>query len=137
MSTPTIDDRVRAALEALAPTQEKVDLAVKAAIEVARPSRVILFGSWPRGEARWDSDLDLAVLLPDSAESELPNLHRSLRGKLRQIPMSIDLVMFTEGLAEQFGQSINSIYYRILKDGKVAYELRPENASPDTPHQGC
>ena len=136
MAATTTADRVRAALEALAPTQEKVDLAVKAAIEVARPSRVILFGSWARGEARWDSDLDLAVLLPDSAEPELPNLHRDLRAKLREIPMSIDLVMFTEDLAQQFGQSINSIYYRILKDGKVAYELRPENASPDTSDQG-
>jgi hypothetical protein len=40
----TTAEKVRAALEALAPTQEKVDLAVKAAVEVARPSRVILFG---------------------------------------------------------------------------------------------
>jgi predicted nucleotidyltransferase len=135
MATTALAQKVRAALEALAPTQEKVDLAVKAAIEVASPSRVILFGSWARGEAKWDSDLDLAVLLPNSAESELPNLHRSLRGKLREIPMSIDLVMFTEGLAQQFGQSINSIYYGIFKDGKVAYELRPENAGPDTPDQ--
>ena len=136
MATTAVAEKVRAALEALAPTQEKVDLAVKAAIEVASPSRVILFGSWARGETRWDSDLDLAVLLPDSAETELPNLHRSLRRKLKDIPMSIDLVMFTEGLGRQFGQAINSIYYRILKDGKIAYELRPENAISDTSDQG-
>jgi predicted nucleotidyltransferase len=135
MATSAVAQKVRAALEALAPTQEKVDLAVKAAIEVASPSRVILFGSWAHGEAKWDSDLDLAVLLPDSAEPDLPNLHRSLRRKLKEIPMSIDLVMFTEGLGRQFSQAINSIYYRILKDGKVAYELRPENAISDTPHQ--
>jgi predicted nucleotidyltransferase len=61
-------DKVRAALEALSPTREKVDLAVKTAVEIAQPSRVILFGSWPRSEAKWDSDLDLAVLMPDSAE---------------------------------------------------------------------
>jgi len=53
-------DKVRAALEELSPTQEKVDLAVKTSIEIANPSRVILFGSWPRGEAEWDSNLDLA-----------------------------------------------------------------------------
>ena len=136
MATSAVAQKVRAALEALAPTQEKVDLAVKAAIEVASPSRVILFGSWAHGEAKWDSDLDLAVLLPDSAEPDLPNLHRSLRRKLKEIPMSIDLVMFTEGLGRQFSQAINSIYYRILKDGKVAYELRRENAILDTPDQG-
>jgi hypothetical protein len=39
----TIAEKVRAALKELAPTQEKVDLAVKTAVEVAQPSRVILF----------------------------------------------------------------------------------------------
>jgi predicted nucleotidyltransferase len=135
MATATAAEKVRAALEALAPTQDKVDLAVRTAVEVARPSRVILFGSWARGEARWDSDLDLAVLLPDSAETELPRLHGSLRSRLEQVPMSIDLVMFTEGLARQFGNSINSIYYRILKDGKVAYEQRSVHAGTDTTDQ--
>ena len=61
-----IADKVRAALEELAPTQEKVDLAVKTTVEIAQPSRVILFGSWPRGEARWDSDLDMDVPMPNS-----------------------------------------------------------------------
>jgi predicted nucleotidyltransferase len=117
-----IADKVRAALEALSPTQEKVDLAVKAAVEIAKPSRVILFGSWPRGEAKWDSDLDMAVLMPDSAESELGGIHRKLRRKLEEIPMTIDLITATEGYANQFLGSINSIYYRILKDGQVAYD---------------
>jgi predicted nucleotidyltransferase len=44
------------------PTPEKVDRAVKAAIEVAHPSRVFVFGSWARGEATTSSDLGLAVL---------------------------------------------------------------------------
>jgi predicted nucleotidyltransferase len=56
-------EKVRAVLEELAPAQEKVDRAVKTAIEVTQPSRVILFGSWPRGEAKWDSDLVETVRL--------------------------------------------------------------------------
>jgi predicted nucleotidyltransferase len=121
-------ERVRAALEALSPTQEKVDLAVKTAVEIAQPSRVILFGSWARGAAKWDSDLDLAVLLPDSAESELGAIRRALRRKLDEVPMSIDLVMATEGFANRFRGEINSIYYRILQDGHVAYEQRTLHA---------
>jgi uncharacterized protein len=135
MATATAAEKVRAALEALAPTQDKVNQAVRTAVEVTRPSRVILFGSWARGEARWNSDLDLAVVLPDSSESELPTLHKSLRRRLEQVPMSIDLVMFTEGLAKQFGNSINSIYYRILKDGKEAYEQRCVHDGTDTSDQ--
>src|SRR6266567_8587438 len=128
MATTTTAEKVRAALEALAPTPEKVDLAVKAAIQVARPSRIILFGSWARGEAKWDSDLDLAVLMPDSAEPELGAIHRRLRQKLHEIPMTIDLVVTTEGCAGQFRGSINSIYHHILTEGQVAYEKQLANA---------
>ena len=52
--------------ESWRPTQEKVDLAVKLAVEIAKPSRVFVFGSWARGAAGIDSDLDLAVFLPDA-----------------------------------------------------------------------
>ena len=131
-----IAEKVRAALETLAPTQEKVDLAVKTAVEIARPSRVILFGSWARGDAKWDSDLDLAVLMPDSAEPELGGLHRTLRRRLDEIPMTIDLVVTTEGCAGQFRNSVNSIYYKILHDGQVAYEQQPVYAGADTSDQG-
>ena len=129
-------DKVRAALETLSPTQEKVDLAVRTVVEIAQPSRVILFGSWPRGEAKWDSDLDLAVLFDDARESQLGAVRRELRRKLDQIPISIDLVVATEGFVEQFRGAVNSIYYRILQDGQVAYERRPVHASANPSDQG-
>jgi predicted nucleotidyltransferase len=128
-------EKVRAVLEELAPTQEKVDLAVRAAIEVAQPSRVILFGSWARGEAKWDSDLDLAVVVPDSAAPNLSDIRRDLRRRLDQVPMTIDLVLTTEGCMTQFRDSVNSIYYRILMDGKVAYEQRLIFDCADLTHQ--
>src|SRR5713226_8175061 len=119
MATTTTAENVRAALEALAPTPEKVDLAVKAAIQVARPSRIILFGSWARGEAKWDSDLDLAVLVPDSAAAELGRIRKELRRRLDQIPMTIDLVLSTESYAEEFLDSVNSIFFSVLKRGRL------------------
>jgi predicted nucleotidyltransferase len=130
-----IAEKVRSALEELSPTQEKVDRAVKAAVEVANPSRVILFGSWARGEAKWDSDLDLAVLVPDSAEPRLNEIRRELRRRLDGIPMTIDLVIATEEYANRFQREINSIFHRILLDGHIAYEHRPLHASPSPAHQ--
>jgi predicted nucleotidyltransferase len=121
-------EKVRAALEELSPTQEKVDLAVKTAVEIARPSRVIVFGSWARGEAQWDSDLDLAVLMPDSAEPRISEIRRALRRRLDTLPLSVDLVMTTEEFASRFRNEVNSIYYRILRDGQVAYEQRAVHA---------
>ncbi|MGD0729679.1 MAG: nucleotidyltransferase domain-containing protein [Terracidiphilus sp.] len=128
-------DKVRAALEELSPTQEKVDLAVKLAVEITQPSRVILFGSWARGEAKWDSDLGMAVLRPDAAEGELATIRRALRRKLDEVPMSIDLVMTTERFAGRFRGEINLIYHRILHDGYVAYEQRPLHAGTGSSDQ--
>ena len=70
------------------PTQEKVDLAVKTAVEAAHPSRVFVFGSWARGEATTGSDLDLAVFVDDDRKAELDELRRKIRSGLGDIYMS-------------------------------------------------
>src|SRR5438552_15127936 len=108
-------EQVRAVLETLSPTQQKVDLAVKAAVETARPSRVILFGSWARGEAKWNSDVDLAVVLHNSAGSQLAEIRRALRTRLSVVPITINLVLDTDDLLAEFRNSVNSFYYNILK----------------------
>ena len=104
------------------PTQEKVDLAVKAAIEVAHPSRVFIFGSWARGEANESSDLDLAVFFPDDRKDELAELRKEISRAIKDIRMSIDLVVATEGYAAEFSSSVNSVYYKILHQGKLVYD---------------
>jgi len=115
-------EKVRAALEELTPTQEKVDLAVKRAIEVARPSRIFIFGSWARGEATDLSDLDLAVFFPDDRKAELGELRREIARAIKDIRMSIDLVVASEGYAAEFISSVNSVYYKILHQGKLVYD---------------
>jgi predicted nucleotidyltransferase len=104
------------------PTPEKVDLAVKTAIELARPSRVFIFGSWARGEATADSDLDLAVLVPEERSSEIPELRSQINRQLAQMRMSVDLIVVTEEYFARFRSSINSIYYKIANQGKLIYE---------------
>jgi predicted nucleotidyltransferase len=100
--------------ESWRPTPEKVDLAVKTAVEIAKPSRVFIFGSWARGEANIDSDLDLAVLVPDERRNEIGELRKAILRAFGSIPMSID--------------SINSIYYKILRKGELVYDARNQEA---------
>ncbi len=106
------------------PTPEKVDGVVRTAIEVVRPSRVFIFGSWARGEAATARDLDLAVLVPDERSDEIGELRRRLDSKLEVVRMSVDLILVSEGYFAQFGASINSVYYKIANQGKLVYEQR-------------
>ncbi|MGA7857099.1 MAG: nucleotidyltransferase domain-containing protein [Terracidiphilus sp.] len=106
------------------PTPEKVDRVVRTAIEVVRPSRVFIFGSWARGEAATARDLDLAVLVPDERSDEIGELHRRLDSKLEVVRMSVDLILVSEGYFAQFGASINSVYHKIANQGKLVYEQR-------------
>jgi predicted nucleotidyltransferase len=108
--------------ESWRPTPEKVDLAVKTAVEIARPSRVFIFGSWARDEATIDSDLDLAVLIPEQRRDEIPELRRQISRQLEPIRMSVDLIVVTEQYFARFRSSINSLYYKIANQGKLIYE---------------
>jgi predicted nucleotidyltransferase len=108
--------------ESWRPTPEKVDRAVRTAIEVARPSRVFLFGSWARNQASADSDLDLAIFVDDDRLGEIPELRKRIRSGFGDLRMSVDLVFATEGQVKEFLSSINSIYYEIVHEGKLVYD---------------
>jgi predicted nucleotidyltransferase len=115
--------------ESWRPTQEKVDLLVKAVIELAHPSRVFLFGSWPRGESTPESDLDLAVFVANDRENEIGELHNKIRHGLRGIPMSIDLIIASESKVAEYLRSVNSVYYKIVHRGKLVYDNADRSAS--------
>jgi predicted nucleotidyltransferase len=132
----TAAERVEEFRQNWRPTPEKVNLAVKTAIEIANPSRVFLFGSWARGQAGINSDLDLAVFMPDERKEEIGQLRVRLRRALSQIPMSIDLIVASEGYAAEFLGSINSVYYRIFHEGVLAYDSADRQASQRLAYQG-
>jgi predicted nucleotidyltransferase len=127
-------DKVEEFRRSWRPTPEKVDLAVKTAIEIATPSRVFIFGSWARGEATIDSDLDLAVLMPDERKSEIGELRNKILRRFSEIPMSIDLVIASEGYAAEFLDSINSIYYKILRKGELVYDDGTHSTNASASH---
>ena len=112
----------RAILYHLQPTQEKVNEAIALAVEVMQPSRVFVFGSWARGDVRWDSDLDMAILLPDSDTRNIRELQGELHRQLDSIPMSIDLLIATESYAERMTDPVNGLFHDIFAEGQLVYD---------------
>lgn len=90
-------------------------------IEVlARPERVILFGSRARGEARPDSDFDLLVI----AESDEPRYRRSapLYVALATVPVEADVVVYTPSEVEEWSAVPQAFVTTAIREGQILYE---------------
>lgn len=91
---------------------------VRRIVALARPERVILFGSAARGEAAPDSDLDLLIIKS--------NVHRrrlamDLYEALADTGRSVDLVVATPEDIERYGDSPALVFESALREGRVVY----------------
>jgi predicted nucleotidyltransferase len=86
------------------------------------PVKIILFGSWARGSAREDSDLDLLVVLPKVEHKRKATIEvmRVLNG----LPISKDVVITTPQEIKERGKVIGYILRPALEEGKVVYESK-------------
>ncbi len=84
------------------------------------PVRIILFGSYARGEARLDSDLDLLVVLAQTADRRRAAVE--IMSSLRDLPVSKDIIVSTPEHLAQWGQVNGLVYKAALDEGQVIYE---------------
>lgn len=106
---------------AWAVTPEKVQAAIQRIIEVSRPKKLILFGSYVRGATHRDSDLDVLVVTGDEnvdPRKESVRIRRALRGTF----MPIDILVVPEGRLQELADTPGLIYREILRTGRVVYE---------------
>jgi len=85
------------------------------------PLKIVLFGSHARGDARWDSDVDLLVVLRD-----VPNKHAATVEMLRalgDLHVAADVVPTDPDEIERRGDVIGTILRPALREGKIVYEL--------------
>lgn len=82
--------------------------------------RIILFGSYARGDAGADSDLDLLVVVREvrRPRQESTRIRRALRG----LPVPIDVIVATPEQVDRYRDSIGLVYRTALKEGVVLYE---------------
>ena len=102
-------------------TPEKVQNAIKRIVEVSRPRKLILFGSYVRGNMNLNSDLDILVVTGDDIENprkESVRIRRALKG----IVMSMDILIVPESKLEELTNVPGLIYREVMRDGEVVYE---------------
>ena len=93
---------------------------VRRIVERFHPERIILFGSYARGTAGMDSDVDLLVVKPvqGSKRRERVEIGVALQG----MGLAKDIIVSTPEELEQFGQVPGTVLCSALREGKVLYE---------------
>jgi predicted nucleotidyltransferase len=103
-------------------TDEVIAEAARTLAEAARsPARVILFGSWARGDARPDSDLDFLVIERDGGDGHLDEMTR-LRDCLPPLGVPVDVVVMSEDLVRRRRTVPGTMVYTALREGRLVAE---------------
>lgn len=82
----------------------------------AQPSRVILFGSYGRGDARKGSDLDLMVVLPTVTDryGDMIRLHKAVGN----VGVGVDLLVYSDAEFERRSRVPGTVLYSARKEGR-------------------
>lgn len=79
-------------------------------------ARVILFGSYARGDAGPDSDIDFLVI-----ERDVPDRHGEmvrLEREVRWLGVPVDVVVVSEAYAAEWGSVTNTLVRTALSEGR-------------------
>ena len=97
-------------------------------LQIVEPSKIILFGSYAKGDFNEESDIDLVVILntelvPETYDKKL-EIKVQVRDSIYELSrqMAIDLVVYTEGEFKLLKDLRTSFYNEIINTGKVIYE---------------
>jgi len=99
---------------------ELLDTIVARLTAVARPARVIVFGSTVTDTTSADSDIDLLILLDEVDDARLEGVR--LRRALRGVAMPFDVIVMRTDCFEETKDIVGGIAYPANKYGRVIYE---------------
>ncbi|MCK4625765.1 MAG: nucleotidyltransferase domain-containing protein [Phycisphaerae bacterium] len=102
--------------------EQTIMKAVNLLLDAAPPgSKVILFGSYARGQADARSDLDFLVVEPEVKKrlAEMVRLRQALQPLLGSFLIPVDVLVVSEEKFDYWRDTPNTVYYSALKEGKV------------------
>lgn len=100
--------------------QETIEKAVEVLRQAANPRKIILFGSYARGDAGDDSDVDFLVVEEqvENVDAEMVRLMDALGPLL--IPAEVLVVAVTD--FERWSRAPGSVFCEAAEEGKVVYD---------------
>ena len=102
-------------------TPELIDYIVEKIVQEIQPEKIILFGSYARGDFEKDSDLDLFIIKDGKQSSRI--MRRKVDALLWGRRFPVDLIVRKQNEVEWNFRAKNPFYLNhIFKDGKVLYE---------------
>ncbi len=102
--------------------EEWLPSVVERVVERFDPLKVVLFGSLARGEANYDSDVDLLVVFDRVELENKRKLTVDIRRALAEIPVPVDVIVTDVDEIRRRGHLVGPILRPALEEGKVVYE---------------
>jgi predicted nucleotidyltransferase len=94
---------------------------VRRVLSVAKPDRIILFGSAAIGAMTRDSDIDLIIVEPSPGDRRKESIH--IHHVLGGLGYPFDVIVISTEWFEESKGVIGGIAYPANKYGKVIYEV--------------
>jgi len=89
--------------------------------EEITPVKIILFGSFSRGDFDEDSDLDLMFIIKDDNNS-IKDTQYKINSLLKDRTIPLDILVYYESDIEKKKNIIGSLPYEVVKEGEVIYD---------------
>ena len=118
INVPTIDKRKRIPREA-------IDQVVEQIVEKFKPQKIILFGSYARGNPRPESDVDLLVVM-DVPKGQEMETSLEIRRPLSLLTFGLDIVVRSRAVIERRKKLGDWFLIDITEMGKLLYERSHE-----------
>ncbi len=100
--------------------QDVLDEMVRRIVKRFHPDRIILFGSYVKGEPTDDSDLDILIVMPVEGSRRKKTNEIDLALADRAVPM--DLIVATPEQFDREKDMIGTIVREAVQEGRVIYE---------------